>query len=78
MTKRVTLVSLRGVYGADWAEWGEQPVDLMVRRLRERAVKQKAAAEAVLNADPADFRVESYTGVAVQRNRNVLQEGRKA
>lgn len=77
MTRRMTSVELRGVYDASWAEWGEQPVDLMVRRLRERAVRQKAAAEAILNADPSDFRVQSYTGVVVQRDRNVLQEGRK-
>jgi hypothetical protein len=70
----VELPELGGQYG--WAEWGRKPVLEMITMLREKASRDKAAAEAILAASDEDFHVETYVGVHVQRNRTVLQPGK--
>lgn len=62
--------------GQAGAEWGRKTPAEMIERYRQYARHQLAEAQAVLAATDEDFRVETYTGVHVQRNREVLQEGK--
>lgn len=77
MGARMTDIVLRGS-GAGLADWGRKTPDEMIEQIRAYARRQKAEAEAVLSASDEDFRVTTYTGVHVQRNREVLQEGKEA
>ena len=77
MGERMTSVHLPGMrHGAGVAEYGRKTPAEMVAMLRKYAEANKAEAEQILAATDEEFRVETYTGVWVQRNREVLQEGR--
>lgn len=76
MSERMTSITLPGLNsGHGIADWGRKTPEEMVERLRSYAERQKAAAERILAAAPSDFRVETYVGVHVQRQKEVLQEG---
>lgn len=78
MGERMTGIELRGnkAAGPGLAEWGRKTPAEMIELYRRYAAHQLAEAQAVLAASDEDFRVETYTGVHVHRNREVLQEGR--
>jgi hypothetical protein len=79
MSERMTSITLPGrPTGAGLADWGRRAVPEMIAQIRAKAAHDKAEAEAILAASDEDFRVDTYTGVHVQRNREVLQPGRKA
>lgn len=75
MSERMTSAHLPGVRGAAIADWGRRDPVEMIEYLRTYARQQMEWAQKVLSAADAEFRVETYTGVHVQRNREVLQEG---
>ena len=78
MSERMTAIYLPGTDGSSvWADYGRQSVDHMIALIRDRAEHMKAEAEKILAASENDFHVETYVGVNVCRNREVLQEGRK-
>lgn len=72
----MTGVSLPGVRGAGWADWGRKEPSEMIAAIRRYAKSQIEWAQKVLEADDADFRVDTYLGPHAQRNREVLQDGR--
>lgn len=74
---RMTGIELPGnkSAGPGLAEWGRKTPEEMIRRYRAYAAAQLAEAQAILSAPDEAFRVETYTGVHVQRNKEVLQEG---
>ncbi len=77
MSEKMTSINLPGVFGSGLADWGEKSVAEMVDQVRAHARHHKEVAEAVLAAADSDFYVSTYRGVHVQRDRRVLQEGRK-
>jgi hypothetical protein len=77
MGDRMTSINLPGEFGSGLAEYGRQTVPQMIRAIRDHARLQKAQAEKLLAAADADFCVETYKGVCVRRNIEVLQDGRK-
>lgn len=75
--KRMTSIGLPGLENGDGlADWDLKTPEEMIAMLRNYAARNKATAEAILAAADEDFRVETYTGVYVQRNRTILQKGR--
>ena len=77
MSERMTGIRLRNskAAGSGLAEWGRKTPAHMVTRYRQYANSLIAEGQAILAAADADFHVETYTGVHVNRNREVLQEG---
>lgn len=76
MSYRMTSIFLPGLNsGHGLADWGLKTPEEMVGQLRAHAERQKAAAEKILAASSSDFRVETYVGVHVRKDRKVLQEG---
>ena len=71
----MTNIHLIGVHNSRWAEYGQKTVLEMVAKIRERARKDIADAQAILAAADEDFTVSTYIGVHVQRKRVVLQHG---
>lgn len=55
------------------AEWGEQPADVMLTRMREYAAHLRAQADAVERAADHEFQIQSYSGVHVQRKCREIQ-----
>lgn len=78
MSERMTSISLRGSTHNGLADWGRKSAEEMIQQFRDHAQLQKQAAEEVLAASDEDFRVETYTGVYVQRNKEVIQPGKQA
>lgn len=72
----MTSIHLAGVHNSGWAEWGLKTVPEMVAKIRERARKDIAAAQAILAAADEDFTVSTYVGARIQRKRVVLQRGK--
>lgn len=77
MSERMTGIRLRNskAAGSGLAERGRKTPAHMVDRYRQYANSLIAEGQAILAAADADFHVETYTGVHVNRNREVLQEG---
>lgn len=71
----MTLVTLPGVEGAGVEFYGRELPSFAIGQLREDARYHAAWSAAVLAADDADFRVETYLGTHAQRERMVIQEG---
>ena len=69
----MTAISLPGVWGAGYAVHGKSSIADMLGLIRAHAFSQKQMAEAVLAASDNDFLVETYVGVHVRKNREVLQ-----
>ena len=78
MSDVLTGISLPNAPFGGLADWGRKSVPEMIAYYRRYAERLKQEAEAVLNAADSDFYVSTYRGVHVQRDRIVLQEGRKA
>lgn len=78
MAERMTSISLRGSSHNGLADWGRKSAEEMIQQFRDHALRQKQAAEEVLAAADEDFRVETYTGVYVQRNKEIIQTGKQA
>ncbi len=80
MSARMTGISLPSnkVAGPGLAEWGRKTPAEMIARYRQWAQHQLDEAQAVLNAADDDFHVDTYRGVYVQHDREVLQPGRPA
>ena len=73
MAERHTSISLPGNVDAGMADHGRKTPAEMIALYREWAKHNKKWADAVLSASDEDFSVETYTGVHVRRNREVLQ-----
>ena len=76
MSERMTSINLPGLFGAGYADRDSKTVAEMIALIRRNATAMKRDAEAILSANDTDFRVETYLGVYVCRNREVLQEGK--
>lgn len=77
MSERLTSIRLLTHRFAGWAEWGRKTPAEMIAAIRSHAQHQLAEAQAVLAAADEDFYIDTYRGVHVQRDREVLQEGKK-
>lgn len=77
MSNRMTSIDLPGVRGSGIAEWGRKTPAEMITLLRQHAESQRAAAESIIAACDKDFYVQTYVGIYMQRQREVLQKGRK-
>lgn len=73
MGERMTSISVKG--GICFSDWGRKSPEEMIKAYREIARQRKEEAEAILNANDEDFRIETHTGVHVRRNLEVLQGG---
>lgn len=78
MADRMTSIRLPGSKHVGIADYGRKTPEEMIRLLRMHAEHQKAIADAILAASDADFLIETYTGVYVQRDRTTVQPGRAA
>jgi hypothetical protein len=77
MADRMTSIHLPGLAsGSGLADWGRQDAATMIAQIRRYALQQKEWAEAILAAADEDFMVNTYVGVHVQRNREIIQKGR--
>ncbi len=75
MSERMTGIQLRTVGHSGFAEWGLKTVPEMIAVIRQQAAYEMKWAQAVLEAKDEDFYVDTYKGVHVQREREVLQQG---
>lgn len=72
MTERMTSVHLPDHPGYGFQDVGRKhPVD-MIQRLRALAERDRAAAQAILDAPDEAFIVDTYLGIHVQRQREQL------
>lgn len=78
VSERMTAIDLPGQYNSGFADYGRQSIDEMISRLRSYAQHCKDTADAILNASDGDFRIRTYVGHYVQKNTEILQEGRKS
>lgn len=78
MSDRMTSITLpfSGITGI--AEWGRKTPDVMIGILRDYAKCQLKEAQEILAASDNDFKIETYLGAYVRKNREVLQIGRAA
>lgn len=79
MSERHTSIYLPGGNGevsSGLAHPGLCTPEEMIKKIRDYAQYQYEWARDVLTASDRDFRVETYMGRHVQRNKKVLQEGR--
>ena len=72
MADRMTSIRLPGSKHVGLADHGRKTREEMIDLIRSHAEHQKAVADAILAAADDDFLVETYTGVYVQRNREVV------
>lgn len=76
MAERMTDIGLPGLpMGRGYMEYGRKSAEHMIAKLRRIARNDLRAAQAILDAPDEAFRVETFTGIHVQRNREVIQEG---
>ena len=79
MSDRMTSIHLPGTpNGAGYADWGRKTPKEMIATIRAHAAYQKEWADAVLAAPDEAFQVETYVGVHVKKNREVIQSARNA
>lgn len=77
MSERMTGIGLPGLpNGAGIQDYGRQTPKHMIKMLRDWALYQKTNADAILAAKDEDFKIETYVGSLVQKNKEVLQEGK--
>lgn len=74
MAERMTAVYLKGKRntGSGLADYGRVEPKDMIEQLRDKARRDLAAAQAILNAVDEDFIVETYKGIHVERERKQL------
>ena len=77
MSERMTAIDLPGTWGGGIADYGRKTVPEMIALLRSHATANRTQAEAILAANDEDFRVQTYIGERVRRDRIILQEGKK-
>ena len=76
MSEKMTTITLPGLQGSGFSDYGEVPVAKMIAKVREHAQLQLELAQAILNAADGDFRVETYYGPHAQKSQRVIQAGR--
>lgn len=76
-SERMTSASLPGFFGAGWADYGRIEPAEIIRQARLHAQHMKDQAEAILSASDHEFRVETYIGIHVRKQLEVLQPGRQ-
>lgn len=72
----MTSIELPGLFGSGLAEWDRKTPAEMIERYRTYAQSQVGLYAAILAAPDEDYRIETYRGVYVKKNTEVLQEGR--
>jgi hypothetical protein len=73
----MTSVHLPGMrQGAGIQDYGRKEPSEMIAMIKGYAQLRKEEAEAILQADDADFRVETYIGSWAQKKREIVQQGR--
>lgn len=73
MSERMTGIHLPSLgRGSGFQEYGRQTREHMIHVMRRNAEIAKEEAERILSASDDEFVVETYTGVHVQRNREVV------
>ncbi|MCA0345228.1 MAG: hypothetical protein LCH99_36745 [Proteobacteria bacterium] len=77
MADRMTRIRLPGSKHVGLADHGRKSREEMITMIRSHAEHQKAVADAILSASDDAFLVETYTGVFVQRNREVVHAARR-
>lgn len=73
---RLTGIELPGTLDPGVADYGRKTASQMIALYRRKAQRELAVATAILAANDEDFRVTTYRGVYVQRDLQVVQEGR--
>ncbi len=73
MSERMTTIKLRGVAGL--ADWGHHDASEMIAMIRDKAWRDMRDCQSILSAQDRDFHIYTHTGVHVQKNKKVLQEG---
>lgn len=76
MSERMTSIHVPGHFGGGYAEHGRKSVPEMLVAIRLYAESLRQTADIILNALDEDFRVETYVGVHVHKQTEILQEGR--
>ena len=69
--------SLTGLFGSGIADWGTKTPSEMLAMIRDHASEQRRIADEILNASDSEFRIETYLGPHAQRDRKIIQAGRK-
>lgn len=78
MSEKMTQIGLRGPgHGAGLANWGDLPLEEMIRQYRAKARRDLLIAEAILAASDEDFHIRVVRGPSVQHHIKTLQEGKK-
>lgn len=76
MSERLTTIQLPGEFGCGLADWGRKTVPEMLATIRRSAAHDMERAKKIIDAADDDFRIYTHTCVYVERNVEVLQEGR--
>jgi len=74
--EKMTTIRLPSGLSAGFMDYGEQDAATMIATYRSMAERDKAAAEEILAASDADFRIEVVRGKLVERPVRLIQEGR--
>lgn len=74
--RKLTRISLPGLDHPGLADWGECSIEDMTDYYRKWAMQTKLQVEEILSAADADFRIETYRGPWVQKDRKIIQEGK--
>ena len=74
MAERMTSIHLPGLPGAGFAHYGRHTPEHMISLIRQHAATELRIAQMILDASDEAFQVETYTGVHVQRNVEVIQK----
>jgi hypothetical protein len=72
----MTSICLPGSRDPGWANYGRKTSAEMIEEFRSHARYMRDRAEEILSASDADFQVETYLGLHVRRNIEVLQKGK--
>ena len=77
MSALMTNIHLPGANCGGLADWGKKTPKQMIALWRRHARAEKRDAEKILQALDEDFEVYTCHGHIVQRNKRVLQAGKK-
>jgi len=72
----MTGIDLPGCADAGLGDWGRKTPAEMIALYREKARHDLKVSQEILAAKDSDFKVVTYLGRHVRRNRETLQEGR--
>jgi len=72
--ERFTRIYLKG-RGCSLADYGRRTPSEMIGQVRDMARSDLKRSQEILAAADDEFRVETYTGVHVRRNVEILQAG---